>query len=241
MMQGMPSSQNLGSPVIITIDGPAGTGKSTVAHKLAMRLGLDFLDTGAMYRAAALLALENEIDPTDGNAVALKVNEVGIRFDWNQDPPRILLGACDVSKRIRDLDVSESVSIIAAQSQLRAELVNSQRQIAKEHPRLVTEGRDQGSLVFPEAQVRFFMTASLDIRAERRIRQLAKTGTEVSRERIIKDISGRDRRDTHRPDGPLIKPEGAIDIDTDSLSIEQVVDLMESQVRQSLSEAGHNL
>lgn len=240
-MQGMPSSQNLGSRVIITIDGPAGTGKSTVAHKLASRLGLDFLDTGAMYRAAALLALENDIDPANGEAVASKVREVSIGFDWNQDPPRILLGDRDVSSRIRDLDVSEIVSIIAAQSQLRAELVNRQRLIAMEHPGLVAEGRDQGSSVFPEAQVRFFLSASLEIRADRRVEQLERTGTQVSKERIIQDISGRDRLDTERSDGPLVRPNGAVDIDTDDLSIEQVVDLMESKVRQTLSDAGLKL
>jgi len=240
-MQGMQSSQHLGSNVVITIDGPAGTGKSTVAHDLATRLGLDFLDTGAMYRAAALLALESDIDPTNGSALATKVHEVGIKFDWNQDPPGILIGDRDVSKRIRDLDVSVIVSIVAAQSQLRAELVSSQLQIAQEHPRLVTEGRDQGSSVFPDAVVRFFLSASLEIRADRRIEQLENSGTQVSRERIIQDISGRDRLDTERADGPLVRPSGAVDIDTDSLSIEQVVDLMESIVRQTTSEAGLKL
>ena len=237
----MPSSQHLESRVIITIDGPAGTGKSTVAHELANRLGVDFLDTGAMYRAAALLALENDIDPTNGRAIAEKIREVGINFNWNEDPPGILIGDRDVSKRIRDLDVSEIVSIVAAQSQLRAELVSRQRQIAQEHPRLVTEGRDQGSSVFPDAVVCFFLTASLEIRADRRVEQLEKTGTQVSRDRIIQDISGRDRLDTERADGPLVRPNGAVDIDTGSLSIEQVVDLMESIVRQTTSEAGLKL
>jgi len=240
-MQGMLSSQHLGSHVIITIDGPAGTGKSTVACKLAHRLGLDFLDTGAMYRAAALLALENDIDPVNGSAIATKVQEIGIKFDWNQEPPRILLGDCDVSSRIRDLDVSEIVSIVAAQSPLRAELVSRQRLIAKAHPRLVTEGRDQGSSVFPEAEVRFFLNASLEIRADRRVEQLEKSGVQVSRERIIQDITGRDRLDTERSNGPLVRPNGAIDIDTDTLNIEQVVNLMDSIVRKTLSEAGLKL
>ena len=240
-MQGMPSIQNLGSRVIITIDGPAGTGKSTVAHQLAKRLNLDFLDTGAMYRAAALLAIENDIDPTNGIALASKVKEVGIRFDWNNDPPIILLGERDVSKRIRDLDVSEIVSIVAAQPQLRAELVSRQRQIAQEHPKLVTEGRDQGSSVFPEAVVRFFLIASLEIRADRRVKQLERAGAQISRERVIQDISGRDRLDTQRSDGPLIRPDGANDVETDDLNIEQVVSLMESIARKKLSEAGLKL
>jgi len=194
-----------------------------------------------MYRAAALIALENDIDPASGSTIAEKIREVGINFDWNQDPPHILIGNRDVCKRIRDLDVSEIVSIVAAQSQLRAELVNTQRLIAQEHARLVTEGRDQGSSVFPNADVRFFLTASLEIRTDRRVEQLEKTGTQVSRDRIIQDISSRDRLDTERADGPLVRPEGAVVIDTDNLGIEQVVDLMESTVRQTISEAGIKL
>ena len=130
--------------VIITIDGPAGTGKSTVAHLLAVRLGLDILDTGAMYRAVALIAIEHDIDAHDGAALAAAVQAADLHFDFRIDPPPMMLGDRDVSRRIRDSDVSDIVSIVAAHRVLRSELVEQQRRVAERHPRLVTEGRDQG-------------------------------------------------------------------------------------------------
>ena len=122
--------------VIITIDGPAGTGKSTVARLLARRLGLAFLDTGAMYRAAALLAIEEGMAPDDGPALAKAVGRIDLHFDFADDPPRVMLGDRDVSLRIRDLDVGEIVSVVAAQGPLRRVLVGMQRAIARAHPRL---------------------------------------------------------------------------------------------------------
>lgn len=220
------------SELIITIDGPAGTGKSTVAHLLAKRLGLEFLDTGAMYRSAALIAIEQSINPSDGVALAQAVSQSKLHFDWAADPPRIMLDERDVTQRIRDLDVSSIVSIVAAQKPVRDVMVNQQRSIAQRHPRLVSEGRDQGSIVFPEACVRFFLHADVMVRADRRLAQLAKAGKPVDQKRIIDDIEQRDLLDSTRTDGPLIRPEGAIDIDTGHRSIEQVVDVMEAYVRE---------
>ena len=224
-------------PVIITIDGPAGTGKSSVAHRLASQLGLDFLDTGAMYRAAALIAIETGIDPDQGQALAEAVREGGLHFDWQADPPRLMLQDRDASERIRDLDVSSIVSIVAAQTPVRNVLVERQRQIAGEHPRLVTEGRDQGSVVFPEAAVRFFLDASIEIRAQRRIRQLASAGQTIDEHEIRSDIESRDRLDSSREVAPLIKPEGAIVIDSSNKSLSEVVEEMERIVREQLPDA----
>ncbi len=224
-------------PVIITIDGPAGTGKSSVAHRLASRLGLDFLDTGAMYRAAALIAIEMGFEPEQGEALAEAVSEAGLRFDWQADPPRLMLGDRDISARIRDLDVSSIVSIVAAQTPVRKILVERQRQIATAHPRLVTEGRDQGSVVFPDAAVRFFLDASIEIRAQRRIRQLASAGQTIDEHEIRSDIESRDRRDSNREVAPLIKPEGAIVIDSSNKSLSEVVKEMEGIVRDRLPDA----
>ena len=201
-------------PVIITIDGPAGTGKSTVAHLLAKRLGLEFLDTGAMYRAAALVAIENGIDPADGLALAEALQHADLHFDWKADPPRLLLHDRDISRRVRDLDVSAVVSIVAAQSDLRRVLVQQQRRIAQRHPRLVSEGRDQGSVVFPNASVRFYLDADVQVRAKRRAAQLVASGKKVDHTRVEHDLQERDRLDASRTDGPLIRPTGAIDIDT---------------------------
>ncbi len=224
-------------PVIITIDGPAGTGKSSVAHRLASRLGLDFLDTGAMYRAAALMAIETGIEPDQGQTLAEAIRDAEMQFDWQSAPPRLMLGDRDISTRIRDLDVSGIVSIVAAQTPVRNVLVERQRQIAAAHPRLVTEGRDQGSVVFPDAAVRFFLDASIEIRAQRRIRQLASAGQSIDEHEIRSDIEARDRLDSSREIAPLIKPEGAIVIDSTNKSLSEVVEEMERIVRDQLPDA----
>lgn len=220
------------SELIITIDGPAGTGKSTVAHLLAGRLGLEFLDTGAMYRAAALIAIEHKIDPADGTALAKAVNASRMHFDWNADPPRLMLNDREVTDRIRDMDVSSIVSTVAAQGAVREVMVTQQREIARQHPRLVSEGRDQGSIVFPDACLRFFLHADVSVRANRRVEQLARAGKPVDQARIIRDIQQRDEIDSTRRDGPLIRPDGAIDIDTSHRNVDEVVSAMETVVRE---------
>ncbi|MFK7960145.1 MAG: (d)CMP kinase [Phycisphaerales bacterium] len=222
--------------LIITIDGPAGTGKSSVAHRLARRLGLDFLDTGAMYRGAALVALETGVDPSDGPGLAAALEHCGMRFDWTADPPRIMLGDRDISPRIREMDVSGMVSIVAAQPEVRRMLIAWQRRIGGEHPRLVTEGRDQGSAVFPAAPVKFYMHADVDVRAERRVRQLEASGRTVATDDVRQDIRRRDELDTTRADSPLVRPDAAVDVDTSSRTLDEVVDLMEAEVRARLGE-----
>ncbi len=218
--------------VIITIDGPAGTGKSTVAHLLAQRLGLEFLDTGAMYRVAALVAIEQAIDPDDGTALAAALDADGPAFDWTADPPTVLLGGRDVSRRIREQDVNDLVSIVAAQPRLRDVLVRRQRSIAEEHRRLVSEGRDQGSVVFPDAGLRVYLDAAVEVRAERRLGQLIAAGMPADRDRIVSEIRQRDRRDSSRPDGPLVRPPGAVVVDTSHLTLEQTVDEIERICRE---------
>jgi len=221
-------------PVIITIDGPAGTGKSTVARELAARLGLEFLDTGAMYRAAALIAIERGIDPADGTALAEAVREADMHFDWSADPPRLMLGERDISDAIRSLTVSGVVSTVASQTAVRRVLVEQQRAIAAAHPRLVSEGRDQGSVVFPDAPVHFFLEADVTVRAGRRAEQLASSGEPVDRQRVVEDIKSRDRLDASRRDGPLMKPDDAIVVDTTRKSVQEVVDAMENHVRRAV-------
>jgi len=222
---------------IVTIDGPAGTGKSTVAHRLAKRLGLEFLDTGAMYRAAALEALERGIDPGDGARVAELVSELDLRFDWTTDPPALLVDGVDVGDRIRTPEVTRAVSLVASNSAVRASMVRLQRRIVSLHPRLVTEGRDQGSVVFPDADVRIYLDARPEIRAVRRVDQLALKGIETTAAEVLAQILERDRLDSTRAEGPLVLPEGAEKVDTSDIEIDEVIDRLVGIVRRRAGDA----
>ena len=219
-------------PLIITLDGPAGSGKSSVARHLAKRLGLEFLDTGAMYRGITAQCLDDGIDPKSNPQIVEDfARDCMIRFDWKSDPPRLFINNRDVTHRLRDSDVTGNVSEVAAMAQVRRVLVQEQRQIGRLHPRLVTEGRDQGSVVFPNAQVKFFITASPQVRAARRAEQLRAAGREADERLILQQIVSRDQRDSTRAEGPLIKPDDAQEIDTSSISLEQVLDLLEERVK----------
>ena len=189
--------------VIVTMDGPAGTGKSSVAWKLAQRLGLEVLDTGAMYRAAAVVALDEGVQADDGVALAARIAEEGLAFDWSFRPPRLLLGGRDLTERIRDADVNVAVSVVARQPALRAAMVEAQRVIGRAHPRLVTEGRDQGSVVFPDAVVRFYLDAHPEVRARRRVDQMRAQGRPADYEAVLRAIQQRDRPLWHSRGRPL--------------------------------------
>lgn len=217
--------------LIITLDGPAGSGKSTVARKLAHRLGVDFLDTGAMYRGLAALCLDGGIEPTaEPERVIELLGDTHMHFDWQQDPPRLHVNDVDVSGRIRDKAVTTAVSEVAAISQVRQQMVQWQRRIGRMHPRLVTEGRDQGSVVFTDAHVKFYLVASAQVRADRRTRELNAAGKQVDMAEILADIQKRDHRDMTRTDGPLVKPNGAIEVDTSPMTLDQVVDYLHKLV-----------
>jgi len=223
--------------LIITIDGPAGAGKSTVARQLASRLGVDFLDTGAMYRGLAAAAIDAGVDPVDREALAALAQKLSIGFDWAADPPRLIIDGRDVSGRLRDADVTAAVSDVAANAAVRQVLVDSQRVIGRQHPRLVTEGRDQGSVVFPDAAVKFYLDASAQVRARRRAEQLRAAGQPADERQILSQIVARDQRDSTRPDGPLICPPDALRIDTSAMTLDQVVEHLLSIVRQRLAAA----
>lgn len=225
-------------PIIITIDGPAGTGKSTIARLLAKRLGLDFLDTGAMYRAAATICIDFDLDPDDTDALCVKVADADLHFDWKTDPPAMLAWLKPIDSRIRDADVTALVSRIAAIGKLRQHMVRKQRVIANQHPRLVAEGRDQGSIVFPGADVKFYLDAAPEIRAHRRAEQLRRDNLLVDDHQILSQIIRRDQMDASRHDGPLICPDDAIVIDSSHLEIPEVIAAMETIVRERVAVLG---
>lgn len=226
---------------VVTIDGPAGSGKSSVAQRLAKRLGWQVLDTGAMYRASALLALRKGIDPADGTQVAAAVRRAEIGFDWSCDPPRIMLDGDPVDEAIRTAETTAAASQVAGSPAVRAMLVEAQRGIAAGHPKLISEGRDQGSVVFPDAAVRFFLDAPVEERAHRRALQIAAAGGVADEAAIREAIRERDELDRTRRVGPLVKPVGAVVVDTAALSLEEVVDRLEAVVRQRLAMVGQGV
>ena len=221
--------------LIITLDGPAGSGKSTVAKRLAQRLGLEFLDTGAMYRGLCAQCLDAGIDPaTQPQRAAELAQKTDMRFDWQHEDdgaPRLFVGEREVTDRLRDGDVTATVSDLAAIAAVRQVLVEQQRRIARQHPRLVTEGRDQGSVVFPQAQVKFYLDATAAVRAQRRARQLREMGRQADEQAILAAITQRDHKDSNRRDGPLICPADALRIDTSAMALDQVIDHLEGIVR----------
>ena len=216
-------------PTIITLDGPAGTGKSAVAHLLAQKLGFAHLDTGAMYRAVALDAMEQGItdNPT---AIAQRAAKISLDFDWSVQPAHILLNARDVAQTIRTPEVTRLTYIAADNAAVRAELVESQRKIAQSVGSLVTEGRDQGTVVFPDAAYKFYLDADVHQRALRRVKDLAQKGITIDLAKMIRELEQRDGRDRTRSTGPLAIPAGAVIVDTTHLSLADVVEELASRI-----------
>jgi cytidylate kinase len=204
------------SSLIVTIDGPGGTGKSTVSRVVAHKAGLPHLDTGAFYRAATLAVLEAGIDPVDSDAVLDVV--AGLRL--GQEAGRMYLDGRDVSEEIRSEEVTGAVSAVSAHPGVRERLVDMQRVWIAEHgERGVVEGRDIGSVVFPEADVKVFLDASAEVRAQRRARE---TGESV--DEVLADLNRRDRFDSTRTTSPLTIPNDAVVVDTSHLSFDEVVE-----------------
>ena len=203
------------SPLVIAIDGPAGAGKSTVGRAVAQRLALDYLDTGAMYRAMTFAALQRGVPEGDLAEVAAMAPTVQIDIDDD----RVVVDGVDATVAIRGREVTEAVSQIAANPDVRAVLVQRQREWVAVHGGGVVEGRDIGSVVFPEAPLKLFVTASPRVRAERRVREI---GGNV--EDVEAAIIARDRKDSTRDHSPLTETDDAVVVDTTGMTIDQVVD-----------------
>ena len=204
--------------MIVTIDGPAGAGKSSIAKQVAQRLGFEFLDTGAMYRAVTLSALRSNLDLSDGDALVHFVR--GVELSWDHE--RILLFGEDVSEQIRTPEVTKSIRYVADLPAVRDLLSSLQRQFAKGRD-IVTEGRDQGTDVFPDAQCKVFLTASPQERARRRQAQLAALGRIMSVEEILETQNQRDLEDSSRDVGRLRAAEDAIVVQSDGMSPDEVL------------------
>lgn len=203
---------------VIAIDGPAGAGKSTVARALAGRLGLDYLDTGAMYRAVAFAARRRGIPLADLRAVAACAREVSLEVGDHG----VLVDGVDATTEIRSPEITRAVSAVASNGDVRAELVRRQRVWGAAHGGGVIEGRDIGSVVYPDAVLKLYLTASPRVRAERRV---AETGGDV--DDIAEAIAARDASDLARADGPLTQADGSVVVDTTGLSINEVLDRIE--------------
>ncbi|WP_029487958.1 (d)CMP kinase [Candidatus Epulonipiscium viviparus] len=209
--------------MIIAIDGPAGAGKSTIAKEIAQKLGWVYIDTGAMYRAVALCILSQGIDLTDTNTITAALANIQIKISHINKNQHIFLNKEDVTNKIRTSEISNAASTIAAISAVRDNLVQLQRTLAHT-TNVVMDGRDIGSVVFPNADLKIFLTASLAERTNRRFKEQTENGKIVEWNKIFSEIELRDKADCSRVDSPLIQAEDAILVDTSNLTADMVVD-----------------
>ena len=224
--------------ITIAIDGFSSTGKSTLAKQLAKELGYVYVDSGAMYRAVTLYALQNNfIDKDDFqvNKLVSALNNIQLLFKFNEALgfSEMYLNGVNVEKDIRTLEVSSFVSKVSAIPEVRYQLVKQQHKMGKDK-RIVMDGRDIGTVVFPQAELKIFMTASPEIRAQRRYDELIKRGDKVSYEDVLRNVQERDYIDSHREDSPLVKADDAIEIDNSNLTLEAQFESIMNLVRMTL-------
>jgi len=220
----------------IAIDGPSGAGKSTIAKIIAKDLDIIYLDTGALYRAIGLYVFNKGIDPTDANRVIPLLNEINIEIIPQKDGQRVILNKQDVTTDIRKHEISKYASDVSAIPKVREFLLDLQRNFAKKHS-VIMDGRDIGTVILPNADVKIFLTASPEDRAKRRFKELIERGQKIEYDNVLKDILERDYNDSNRAVAPLKPADDAIIIDTTGFELADSVKLIKNTIRERLGNA----
>ncbi len=219
----------------IAIDGPAGAGKSTIARRLAKELGYYYVDTGAIYRTVAYFLDLLGISPKDADGVERYLDELTVAIEYDAEGKQhMLMNGMDVTDDIRTPDISQKASLVSAHAMVRDMLLDMQRDVAKKH-NVIMDGRDIGTVVLPRATVKIFLTASAEVRAQRRTAELTAKGQKANFEQVLKDIQQRDYQDSHRPIAPLKQAKDAVLLDTSDLDIEGVLAAMKEIIAKKVS------
>lgn len=220
--------------ISIAIDGPAGAGKSTIARRLAKEMGYRYVDTGAIYRTVAYFMDLWGVSPKDTDGVNRYIDEltIGIRYD-DEGVQHMIMNGMDVTEDIRTPEISRKASLIAAQPMVREALLDMQREAASQYD-VVMDGRDIGSVVLPKATVKIFLTASAEVRAERRCKELQAKGQKADYNKVLKDIQQRDYQDTHRDIAPLKMTRDSVKLDTSAMTIDEVIAAMKKIIGEKI-------
>jgi CMP/dCMP kinase len=226
--------------LIVAIDGPSGSGKSTSAKIIAQKLGYLYIDTGAMYRAITFLAIKAEIT-NDSKAIVKAAEDSDIKLKYVNGVTQVLVNGVDITDNLRTHELNEKVSTISQIAGVRKALVKKQQLMKQEGEGIVMEGRDIGTVVFPDADVKIFLTAGLDERASRRAKEYEKKGKGVPVHKIKSNLSMRDAIDTNRDANPLVKADDAVEVDSSKISIDQQVEIIFEQVKKAAREKGIEL
>lgn len=218
--------------VKITIDGPAGSGKTTIAKQVSKDLGFRYIDTGAMYRAVAFACMENGVDARDSEGIKAVLSKINLTIEYTAvGEQKVILDGVDISDRIRTNEISNMASAVSANKNVRLKLVEVQRNLATKH-NVIMDGRDAGSFVLPHADIKIFLMATTEDRARRRYEELAQRGEEVTYEKVLADVRRRDRNDCSRSFAPLVIPDNAVIADTTDFTLEESI----QTIRQAIVE-----